>query len=263
MGIKMRGLFFGYLSVGIFFFSTSIFAEVPALHNLSTSLADGALNDLGAALLFRSISPPSGNGRIWGLGLGVEGSVTSMNGLDAISNQSGGTLPCGDVVGDLQLPFGVGAELGWVPSITRDGASFKHWGINARWTWTRLVPSVPFESSFHVGYGTTQLGWSDAQTATGYSFKSNQTQVQAAFGEKLFFIEPFIFVGYVTQSSSVDAVGSVPIIQTTLAYDYSKSSSSLWYGAGVDVRLLLVSLGAQMDHVLGESTTAVRVGVKL
>jgi hypothetical protein len=258
----------GFYSV---LFSVSAFAgNTPNISNLTQAEADSIAKNFGNAIVFRSIEPPSSNGKIWGFGIGIGADLTSAGGVNSVLRAHGGQdisiLPAADIIGTLQGPFGISGEVGFLPKISVNGFSFKRTAFNAKWTFTDVLlrEHTPFDAALRVGFGKNQFSY--GQTINGVSdtisFDSKALRAELAMSRKFLVFEPFIGLGILKTSSTLANTASVSLynFQQSDSYDYSKSS--FLFNVGTEVRLIFITIGAQVEWAFGETTTSLKAGLK-
>ncbi len=234
-------------------------ADIPALQNLTTSDANKALDNLAAALYFRSVEPPSSNGTIWGFGLGVVGSATTMSQIKSVTGKNG-MAPAADIALSAQAPLGIALEVGFIPSITISSGKIKRGSFNLKWTWTDVFP-MPVTSALRLGFGATSFSWHDTGANADYGYKARFTQFQASISKKLAIFEPYLGLGLISQTSNLSVTGSTPVANGQ--FSFGRKSSSFWMSGGAQLSLLILSLGAQVDRALGETSLSLRLGFKI
>lgn len=254
------------------FSSLSAYADgTPTLSNLTQSESDSIIKNFGNAISFRSVEPPSANGKIWGFGLGLAVEVTSPNHVNSALAAHGSTenipiLPMGDIVVIAQAPLGLGLEFGFLPRKTVGGFSAKRTAFNVKWTFTDVLlrARTPFDAALRVGYGMNEFEYS--QTVSGVldtvQFDSNALRAELAMSRKFFVFEPYLGLGLLRTSSTLSNSASVALYSFTSAHTYDFSSTSFLVNLGTEIRLVFLTLGAQVEWAFGETTGAFKLGFK-
>ncbi len=260
--------FLGFL-VGLVSFS-AFAGNTPNISNLTQAEADSIAKNFANAIVFRSIEPPSSNGKIWGFGVGVGVDMTSAGGVNGVLRAHGGqdisVLPAADIIATLQGPFGISGEVGFLPKTSVNGFSFKRTAFNAKWTFTDVLlrEHTPFDAAIRVGFGKNEFSY--AQTINGVadtiSFDSKAMRAELGMSRKFVIFEPYIGLGFLKTSSTLANTASVSLynFQQSDSYDYSKSS--FLFNVGAEVRLIFITVGAQVEWAFGETTTSAKLGLK-
>jgi hypothetical protein len=244
--------------------------NTPSLSNLTQGEADSIAKNFGNAIVFRSLEPPSSNGKIWGFGIGLAVDVTSAGDVNSVLRAHGGqdisVLPAGDIVATLQGPFGIGAEMGFLPRMSISGFSFKRTAFNAKWTFTDLLlrDKTPFDAALRLGFGKNEFNY--GQTISGVqdtvSFDSKALRAELAMSRKFLFIEPYIGLGLLKTSSTLSNTATTTLFNFQLSDSYDYSKSSFLFNVGTEVRLIFLTIAAQVEWAFGETTTSAKLGLK-
>lgn len=245
--------------------------STPTLTNLTQSEADTIAKNFGNAIVFRSLEPPSANGKIWGFGLGLAFDATSAGHVNEVLRAHGNTqdisaLPAGDIVGTLQLPLGIAAEIGFLPRVTINGFSAVRTGFNAKWTFTDVFfhDRLPFNAALRLGYGKNEFKY--GQTTSGVAdtveFDSKSFRSELAISPRLFLIEPYIGFGMLSTSSTLKNTATASIYNFTTANSYDYSKSSFLFNLGLEFRVVVLAVSAQLEWAFGETTGSAKLGLK-
>ena len=258
------------LLFGIFSFSAYA-ANPPTLSNLNQADASAIMKNFGNAVVFRAVEPPSANGKIWGIGVGIAGDVTSATDTNNVLSKSGtspniSALPGADLVLTLQAPLGLSAEAGFLPRMTFSGLSEKRTAFNVKWTFTDLFlrGQTPFDAAVRVGFGRNEFSY--GQTTNGVQdtvkFDSKAFRAELAFSRKILVFEPFIGLGLLRTSNPLSNTANASLYSFTNSQSYEYSKSSFVFNIGAEVRLLILTVGAQVEWAFGETAAAAKVGLK-
>lgn len=252
-----------------FFATTVMAANQPTLVNMDLAQADGVMKNFGNAITFRSLEPPSSNGKVWGLGVGVAVAGTTAKDVNAlIPNANIATLPAADVVVALQGPYGAALEAGFFPSVTLKGFSLKRFGLNGRWTFTDVLlrGNIPFDAALRLGFGSNKFSYSQVSGAVNdtVSFTSNSLRMELAMSRKFLVFEPYIGLGFLRTSNTLSntAGAANPLFSFTSSDTYSNSKSSFLFNVGTEIKLFVLTLTPELDVAFGETTIAAKLGMK-
>lgn len=256
------------LTAGLISVSTFA-ADQPTLVNLNLSQADGVMKNFGNAIVFRSLEPPSANGKVWGFGIGVAAAGTSAKDVNAlIPNAHIPLLPAADIVFALQGPYGIAIESGFFPSVAVKGFSLKRFGMNARWTFTDVIlrGNIPFDAALRVGFGNNKFSYNQVSSGINdtVSFTSNALRLELAMSRKFLVFEPYIGLGLLRTSNTLSHSAGVssPLFSFTSADSYSNSQSSFLFNIGTEIKLLFFTFTPELDIAFGETTGAAKFGMK-
>jgi hypothetical protein len=232
------------------------------LPQLDPSQVEPIFKVLAADMAFRPVQPASGSS-LFGISLGVTGFQASTS-PSTILSQSTSQVYDGDINGSISLPFGLGVEAGFIPNSTVSGTNINRFGIDAKWTFTDLFFSLPFNAALRGFYTTGGLSYT--QPLNGGTVNVNYNTVitggQLSVSKKILFLEPYVSYGYLQQSSSLSGSGSSSLFNSNYPAGTTSISSvgtTGWFQAGVQVRILILTLAAEYDNLFGADSVAGRV----
>ncbi len=245
--------------------------NTPTLSNLTQADADSVAKNFGNAIIFRSVEPPSSNGKIWGLGIGVGVDSTGASDINRILIAHGasgnvGSLPAGDIILTLQAPLGISGELGFLPRVSVGGFSARRSAFNLKWTFTDILlrDNTPFDAALRLGFGQNVFQY--GQTTSGYSdtvkFDSKSFRMELAMSRKFLVFEPYLGLGLLHTSSTLSNTASVTLFNFTSSNSYDYAKSSFLFNLGAEIRLLILTLGVQAEWAFSETTGSVKLGLK-
>lgn len=247
-------------------------AGTPNLQNLNLNQADTVLENFGAALLFRSVEPPSSYASIFGLTFGFVGAVTSADKINTALNLSSKipAIPVVDIFTGVQLPLGLAIETGFLPKAKVGSFSARRFGANIKWTFTDLALrrkiKVPFHAALRVGFTSTSLSYGQviAGVQDTVKFESKSFQTQLAFSRQFGIVEPYMGLGYVRQDTSLSntATASVDLYNFTTALSYGVQKGSFWFNTGAELKLLFMTLAAEYHNTYAVSSGVAKLGFK-
>lgn len=249
--------------------TASFAASQPTLQNMNLSQADGVMKNFGNAIVFRSLEPPSSNGKVWGFSFGAVGAATSAKDVNAsIPSANIPALPAADIVFALQGPYGIALEAGFLPSLALKGFTVKRFGMNARWTFTDVLlrGNIPFDAALRLGFGGNEFSYT--QNVSGVddrvTFESNSFRAEVAMSRKFFVFEPYLGLGLLSTSNTLSNTAGVshPLFSFTTSETYSNSQSSFLLNLGVEIKLFVLTLTPEVDFAFGETTGALKLGFK-
>jgi len=252
--------------------SVSSEAAVITLPQLSVDQINPLFRELASDLAYR---PVEGAARLGGIGnFGLEfgaslvgTSTASINSI--VGSSSGSILPGAFLDLGLGLPGGFGIELGFIPSISIQGTTFKNYGGNLRWNASRLFPALFFDLAVRAmvtsaGLNTTQI----LQGATINVDYSTTIEAGTITVGKTFlgFVEPYIALGYVTSGSTLSYSGSAVLFGQGFqsgTTSVNASNGSVWFNGGLQFRLLILQLGLEYDNIYGNDAFSTKFSFRL
>ena len=249
----------------------AIAGTTPSLSNLSQAESDSIAKTFANAVAFRSLEPPSSNGKIWGFGIGLAFDATSAKDLNDTLTANGNTqnisaLPAGDLVITLQGPLGIAVETGFLPRMKIGGLSTKRTAFNAKWTFTDvfLRGRTPFDAAIRLGYGRNEFQYDQMMGAVldTVRFDSKALRAELAMSRKLLVFEPYLGLGLLRTSNTLSNTAATTLFNFTASDRYDYSKSSFLFNIGTEVRLIFLTMGAQVEWAFGETTGSLKLGFK-
>lgn len=245
--------------------------NTPTLTQLSQSESDAIMKNFGNAIAFRSLEPPSSNGKIWGFGFGLVFEATGAKDLnDALIShgtpQNIPALPAADLVFTIQGPLGISAEAGFLPSKSIKGFSLKRSALNVKWTFTDLAlrNKTPFDAAFRVGYGRNEFSYDQVVSGVNdrIEFSSKALRLELAMSRKFLFVEPYLGFGLLRTSSTLSNTAAQPLYSFTASDTYDYSKSSFLFNVGSEFHFSVLVIGAELEWAFSETTLAAKLGFK-
>lgn len=246
------------------------------LNYISQTQFNDTIRELSANGNWASVTPPSSLGSIFGVELGVVGGATDTPSLDAIVYQQSGQnlklLPHASLMAQLTIPLAITFEATYVPKTTLSGASYQMTGGAVKWTPTDGIMILPVNLAFRGFYTSTELSFSQTinnvtvtTPVTGtIKYGGQVSGVQVMVSPKLIpILEPYAGVGYLTGKGKFDVTASTGTIfdfTSSQSSEATNSSSQVFFG--LDIRLLLLSFGAEYSQAFGTKTYNARLSLR-
>lgn len=239
----------------------------PAFVNLSQQDFDNISKEVSANSALHNVGGAGGLGSIFGFEFGLIGGVTSAKEIEKLVKEASpstelSAIPHVGLVAAVTVPFGITIEAQLVPEFEAEGAKYNSFAGALKWSLDEFVPVIPFHLSARGFYGTSELSF--AQTINNASTGNVPTNVNVKYagdvmglqllaGPKLPIFEPYVGVGYVSAESDLGVTGSATatFFDFTSAQSATSEPSSSQLVAGFNVKLLLLSLGAEYARAFG------------
>jgi len=94
------------------------------------------------------------------------------------------------------------------------------------------------------------------------TFDSNSFRAEVAMSRKFFVFEPYLGLGLLKTSNTLSHTAAVPLFSFTSSDTYSNSQTSFLFNLGVEIKLLVLTLTPEIDVAFGETTGALKLGMK-
>lgn len=237
--------------------------------------------DLASAFSHTTNSGAASLGKVFGLELGlVAGGVESKYLKDKAEEISGEPqdqfkyLPYAGVVFGFSSAYGLGIEASIIPEIELGGGDgeFSNYSGALKWTLTDLIPLAgsfsPIKIALHTSYGETNLYYtyngSGVSTETA-DFNISNFEYGLTLGLDVYFLEPYLSVGYVKTTSMLDAATDyVPPIPGLIIADqhFDAKLEGARLKAGLLLKLPFFRFGLEMSNLQSANRYTAKLSVK-
>ncbi len=259
----MKKAILGYLLL-----SSPLYAGDLQLDNLSQQDVDNVSEEFSANFVHSTVSGASSLGKVFGFEVGVVGRMTDTPKLGALVKEQSASADVGSIydaglMAQVSIPFGVTAELIYLPEMSLADISANRTSMGVKWTLTDSLLPIPFMNiAVRAHYSTAELKYSDVinNSSTGNTDVNSEIGVKtSSYGANvsvsfsLLVVEPYAGIGYVSSDTdiNVNASGGTNIFSFTSAQSASSSSSGLHYFVGAQANLLFFKVGAEYSNVYG------------
>lgn len=256
---------------------SSAHGATPAFPTLSQSDFDSVIRELSANSLFNSATPASSLGALFGVEVGITGGFTNTPEINRLVNQQiPGTkadmFPHAGLLGAVTFPIDVTAEVLYVPQINAQGVQFNALGGALKWTPTDGVLVWPFNMSVRAFMTKTQMSFNqivnnsstgNTDVDTTVTYNGDVKGVQLLVSPKVIpVLEPYLGVGQYYATGNMSLSGTARIFVFSNSQSASSSPSSVGYFGGLDVRLLLLSFGVQVERAFDTNVYTGRLSLR-
>jgi hypothetical protein len=248
----------------IFFLNVSQ-AEPFSIPTLDSTQTDAAVRTFANSFTFRSVEPASDLGRVWGFYIGAGANLNSLSAVSTVFN--GVTtpfIPTGDIQVGLTIPFGLTVELGVLPPLSFNGASFKRYAGNVKWKFNSLIfPEYLFDLSARVGYSFGNLNFTqNTGTVINVDYGGTMLSAQLLASRSFLFFEPYIGLGFANAASTLTGTGGTPLFTSGLVAT-SVSNLSFYFTGGLLLKFWVIGLGAEFDSLFGITSWNFKFSVRI
>ena len=161
----------------------------------------------------------------------------------------------------MSVPFGLTAELNFIPETEISDIEFKHTSFALKWTFTNQIP-LPFDMALRVHGSSTQFSYSDTINNSSTANRNVDTNIAyetSSFGFNIsgsinaLVFEPYAGIGYVSTETDIglSAATSVSIFDFTEAGNYTAENSGAHIFLGANVNLFLMKIGFEGSSIMG------------
>jgi hypothetical protein len=263
----MKKIFLSVIPLILFWAPKTMASGIPNLSSLSQAQVNSISKEFSANFVHTIIAPASSLGNIFGIEAGLMGGITNTPSINSISTSlsSSATLskiPTLGIIGAVSMPFGLGAEVNFIPSVTVSSLSVSNASVGFRWTMTNLFKDPFFDFAFRGHYNTGEIAYttvinnsstSNQDVNTKVAWKNSSYGYNFILSKKILFIEPYIGFGQVSSSTGINISGAstVTIFTFTSSSSYTSKNSGSQTIAGVNLNLFITKFGAEYTKVMG------------
>ncbi len=250
--------------------TSSAFASSFFLPSLNDGDIQPVTSTIASDLVFRPVEPSSSFGKIWGLSAGVIGSLSSTSRIQYLIGNNPSTIPGGALYLALQLPYGIAIETGLLPNINISALNVYNYGGDVRWTLSDALKYFPLDVAARIMMSWGGISYNE--TLSGGNLKVDTTV--NTFGLNLqaskiilAVFEPYGGVGFISQSSTLTAVGTTSLFGASFPTGTTKATSSdnsVWWILGIKLHPLPVfGIGFEYDNAFGISSALAKVSLTI
>lgn len=260
-----------------------------SLKDITKNDFDTMMKEFSSNAHYSTVTGASGLGGLGGFELGVTGGISKGPGTIAIVKRSDPSTKYDDnfyhagLLGRVGLPFGLTGEFLFLPKLVQKNARLNRWGIGALWTLNEaeiVGPDFPVTVAVKGFVTKTALGYSQtvktslpiigAVSGTAdVDLTSTVWGIVPMVSYKILMFEPYVAAGFTNAKAKLEyTVGNIGVngVSPSDLYSYilnqsnfpgnsaSSSFSSIQFQAGLDVKLLFFSLGAEYANVFGTAS---------
>jgi hypothetical protein len=231
---------------------------------------DAITKEFSANFSHQSVMGASTLGSIFGFEVALLAGQSPSPETDKIVKRSSSsdslpTLYHAGLLAAVSVPFGFTGELIYTPKMTSQGLDFQETSMALKWTLDESLIVIPFNLAFRGFLSTSTLSFKDTVGAIDGTInnKNTVTGFQILASPKLPIFEPYVGVGYLQAKDTLDFSGSGTIFggtipATTTSQDATASSTQ--FLVGIDVHVLLLSLGAEYSKAFGSDSYTAKLG---
>jgi hypothetical protein len=265
-GRRWRVLFLGLFLAGPFFGVNT--ASALNFSQLNQGSIDPVLQAFSAATTFRSLEGPS-HPKVWGVFFNVRASVVSSSALESLLGPGQSFLPFGHVQAGLNLPMGLGFEMGYVPSVSLSGLTVGSLGLGLKFNLnTKVLRSSPVDLTLRAIYTDSSVSYLGDLSGLATTIDVHSAVVGGSLDVgKIFlgYLQPYVGLGVLSQNSSMGYTGSASIFGSSVSLANGRATSdttAVWLKAGLELIFYGLNLGVQYDQAFGNDVFSLKAGLK-
>lgn len=208
--------FFIFILVLIAFFQEASAGGIE-LEDLNAQQTKRVIEDLNAHLFPTTVTPASSLGKYFGMELGVLGGYSDSPEIDKLDSSDISKIPHAALLAIVHLPYGLGIEYSTLPIDTGD-FYYKYHVTGLKWTLTDLWDKFPVDLRLRAQYAKGSLSYeqkvSDVPVEVDYLYSAWATNI--TISKKLFILEPYLGLGYLSSSNDLKATGAASIFNISV-----------------------------------------------
>jgi len=239
-------------------FSLKTHAAAPSFSNINSSDFEKLNKEFATNFLHTTVSPASSSS-IFGVEVGLIGGVTDTPNIDKFSKEVDPSaditaIPHGFVFATVAIPMGMSFDLGLLPETELGSIDIKHFALAAKWNFFSLAV-LDLAAKAHYSSSTVAFKQTVSNIKSDISIEQKSIGVDLIASGNFIFAEPYIGLGFVSTSSTIDSAASASIFDNTFTTGSSAKDdySSAKILAGVQFNLFLVHIGLEYMNVYSTS----------
>lgn len=198
-------------------FSQQLKASGIELEDLNVEQTKKVIEDLNAHLFPTTVTPASSLGKYFGLELGGLGGYSDSPEIDKLDSSDISKIPHAALLVIAHFPYGLGVEYSTIP-IATDDFYYKYHVTGLKWTLTDLWDKSPLDLRLRAQYAKGTLSYqqkvSDVPVDVDYLYSAWAGNI--TISKKLFILEPYFGVGYLSSSNDLKASGTASIFDVSV-----------------------------------------------
>lgn len=242
------------------FGSKFAFAQT-SFSNLSQTDVDNIAKEFSSNSMLHSVMPPSSMGDVWGFQVGITAGITQTPDIEALVKENApsaevGAAPHAGILAAVTVPYGITAELNWLPEYKSEDVTYKQGGLGIKWTITDVIETVVPVNIAVRAFGS-KSDFSFRQTATGptidVQYEGKVSGLQVMVSPKLVpIIEPYAGFGLLKAEGDLNA-SATGIFDVASATSLSSKPTSSQLIVGIELAIPIFRLGLEYSTAFDTS----------
>lgn len=253
-----------FLLMTIALMSVYAAAATPDFRNISKQDIEDASEEFHANFIPTTVSGASNLGRLWGFEVGLIANKTSASNIERMTSDDFSDLYNASLYGRLDAIYGVGAEVTMMP-VSLGALKFKTYSFALKWTVTEVFRALPFNLKVKAFYNNADIKFEDNDGTNSYDvvYSHRGQGANLTISKKIFLVEPYLGVGYVTGKTDLEANGSTNFFGATVTQGVDNKdikTSGSYFFAGVTANLIAIDVGVEYSRAFGADRIAAKLG---
>lgn len=231
-------------------------AQDVAFDNISSDDVRHIMGDFSGNFMHTAVSGASSLGQIFGFEIGIVGGQTSSPEINKVAERTDPSVSVDKIyhaaiLGQLSLPMGFTVEGSFLPKIGSDDFKFSSLGLAGKFTVTDLLADLPLSLALraHVTKTTADLKQTVNNVTSSMELESTQMGLALVVSKNLALVEPYFTLGFAKADGTFTAPSAVFGGDLNSSTSASAKPETTYYGIGVELKLLVVKLGAEYTHL--------------
>lgn len=251
-----------YLSLILFIptlFLSTAHSATPGFNDLSKEDLDAISEEFSANFVHRAVSPASTLGDVFGFEIGLVGGIAKTPQIEEISLRENpddepiDKLIHAGLLGAISLPKGITGELVILPEQEFDDISISNLSMGLKWTFSEVISIPVVDLAVKGHFSSSEMTYDDTVDGaeTTVTLDNSTKGIQLLGSKKIFIVEPFIGLGYISRDTDLQASGTAQIFNQTFTANQSGSAdgSSSQFLVGAQLDLGFLHMAAQYENV--------------
>jgi hypothetical protein len=170
------------------------------------------------------------------------------------------------------VPYGITAELLWLPKIKAQNISLNRWGLGAQWTMTDNVldgMGIPVAIALKGFYTKTSLKYSQtiSTVPADIDLTNSLWGLMALTSYKVWIFDPYVGIGYTAAKGDLTVTANTPVqllayLPSSTSQSTGSSPTSAQFQVGTDITLAFFSLGLEYVNVFSKNNYNARLSFR-
>jgi hypothetical protein len=249
-------------------FSQSAVADVPVFDDIDEEEMKTIIEEFGSSFSHTSVSSASSLGKIFGIEAGIVVGLVKSEGVKAIvEDVSPGTdfdsVPHAALLAGVSLPFGLGAELSFIPDVEFADIELKRHGLAFKWTLTdAFLSGWPIDLAIKAHWGNSQLAFRQTSPDTEVTFEAEILGAGVIVSKDFLIVEPYAGFGLVKIDGKLSATASIFDAAFTTGTEGESDRTGVEYFVGVQANLLILRAAVEYGKILDNDKISAKIGLK-
>ncbi len=258
-----------FIVAALLVFGSKFAFAATSFDNLSQADVDAIAKEWSSNSMLHSVMPASSMGDVFGFQVGLTAGVTQTPEIERLVKENAPSAeanpaPHAGLLAAVSVPFGITAELSWLPEFKTQEVSYKQMSAAVKWTITDVVGTIlPVNIAARAFVSNSDFNF--RQTATGTTldveYDGRVSGLQFLVSPKLIPVfEPYAGIGLLKAEGDLKANGS-GMFDISSSTQMSSKPSTTQLILGIEAKLLIMRLGLEYSTAFDTSNITAKLSL--